>query len=107
LGGTRAHGLTLPGARAGGQFAIITIFVGSNAWDTRLASRVCHMFELCEAAIVIGLLWIPRDAVLQSSSDAHGQVLNTNLVELQARSVLPPLLLPPLLLPPLLLRRGR
>jgi len=38
-------------------FSIITIFVGTNAWDTLVAARLVHFLELFEGAVVVGILY--------------------------------------------------
>jgi len=39
-------------------FAIVTVFVGTNAWDTLFAARVVHLMEIVEGGIVAGLIYV-------------------------------------------------
>jgi Ran GTPase-activating protein (RanGAP) involved in mRNA processing and transport len=40
-------------------FAVISTLVGVASWDTRLGSRLGHLFELVETIVVIAPLWEP------------------------------------------------
>ena len=73
----------------------MTIFVGSQAWDVAFAVYVETFMEMCESAVVIGMLWIPQDKVVDTANQFGPVLLNEDLLHLQ--TVVPPAVLTALL----------